>query len=75
MSFRAIALYPRGNVRIGRVLREMHACNWTSFGYEGRDVQRFLPDHRLKCLDLYLMKHRTFPGRQYLRPCFLSPCD
>ena len=67
--------FPWDTVPVGRIFCEMHPYNWASFEYGGADFEQFLHERRLKCLDMYLMEHRSFPGRRYLGPCLLSPYD
>ncbi len=63
--------FPWDRVPVGRILCEMHPYNWASFHYGGADLQEFLAERRLTCLDMYLMEHQSFPGQDYLGPCLL----
>jgi hypothetical protein len=67
--------FPWGDVSIGRIFCEMHPYNWGSFDCTGRDLQCFLAERRLKCLDMYLTEHQSFQGQEYLGPCLLWTGD
>jgi FkbM family methyltransferase len=65
--------FPWGKLEIGKIFCELHPYAWAGFGYSGQDMQTFLQEHDLRCIDMYLMEYTTFPDFGYVGPAVLFP--
>lgn len=63
--------FPWGETELGKVFCELHPYAWAAFGYTGQDVQAFMRERDLRCVDMYLMEHTSFPDLGYIGPVVL----
>lgn len=61
------------DLAIDSIFCELHPYNWEEMGYSGEDLQEFLDDHDLVCLDAFLRPLRAPFGTKYLGPTRLLP--
>lgn len=65
--------FPWGDVEIGKIFCELHPYAWSRFGYRGHDLQTFLEEQDLRCIDMYLMEYSSFSNSEYVGPALLFP--
>jgi FkbM family methyltransferase len=64
--------FPWGAVSVGWILVELHPYAWASFGYTGREFEKFLQSHHLRCIDCYL-REVDLHDSEYIGPTRLLP--
>ena len=67
--------FPWENITVDRIYCEFHPYAWNEFGYDGRELKRFMRGLNLRCFDMYLNEHCDFKDTGYIGPTLLFPGD
>ena len=65
--------FPWAEVELGKIFCELHPYAWADFGYSGREMQTFLQEHDMRCIDMYLMEYASFSNFGYIGPAVFLP--
>jgi FkbM family methyltransferase len=64
--------FPWSDVKVEKIMCELHPYAWGSFGYSSGDMQYFLRDHKIRCYDMYFQKYDEFPAGSYIGPAYFE---
>jgi FkbM family methyltransferase len=64
--------FPWNDVRVGKIMCELHPYAWANFGYTAGDMTNFLRDHKIRCYDMYFQRHDEFSSGSYIGPAYFE---
>ena len=64
--------FPWEDVKLGKIMCELHPYAWADFGYTGDDMMKFLSEHKIRCYDMYFQRYDEFSSESYIGPVYFE---